>query len=329
MSWLVLAPAAGQDALPLQLTWQAPSDCPSEARVREELARIARARSGHTLEPLAARVYVSTAGRRYRALLQTDHGGQWGERTLTAADCQTLLKSVTLVLALTFGAGVEIDSAPVAGDDPARAEAAAVQVTPAANPGPTPREERTPAPSATTVAPRALVVAAPPGRMDLRGGLLLGAGAHFRSLLRTALTITGGATLEHDRFRADLRALGLLARERGIGADVEADLDGLAVAASACAQHGAQIAAALCGGGQAGLLWGRTAAVHAAPRAPLYALSTHVAGTWPARGLVRLRLEAGLTIALNRPLFVVEDLGVVQRLPRVAPELSLLLVRTP
>ncbi|HET8937039.1 MAG TPA: hypothetical protein VFN67_26535 [Polyangiales bacterium] len=43
--------------------------------------------------------------------LRTQHEGRRGERTLAAADCHTLARSVTLVLALAFGPGVELEPA--------------------------------------------------------------------------------------------------------------------------------------------------------------------------------------------------------------------------
>src|SRR5512139_886504 len=98
-----MSAAAQPAALPLELSWQAPSECPTASDVHAELARIASAAPGEDLQPLKADVAVAHSGARYTAQLRTEHEGLVGERTLQAEDCATLARSVTLVLALAFG----------------------------------------------------------------------------------------------------------------------------------------------------------------------------------------------------------------------------------
>ena len=100
---------AAQSQLPLELDWDAPAECPSSAEVRAEVERIARVGPGYTLTPLVASARVERKAGHYGVELKTEHEGQRGQRGLSAADCRTLVRTVTLVLALAFGEGVEVE----------------------------------------------------------------------------------------------------------------------------------------------------------------------------------------------------------------------------
>jgi hypothetical protein len=118
LGMLQAGPARAQSGLPLELSWQAPAECPSADDVHAELARIAHARPGHVLEPLRADGRVRRDHRRYVLEVHTEHQGQAGERRVEAKDCRTLVRTLTLILALTFGAGVELATESEATSEP-------------------------------------------------------------------------------------------------------------------------------------------------------------------------------------------------------------------
>ena len=68
-------------------------------------SRIAKVAPGHVLTALAASAWVERRGGGYAVELKTEHEGQRGQRALSAADCKTLVRTVTLVIALAFGEG--------------------------------------------------------------------------------------------------------------------------------------------------------------------------------------------------------------------------------
>jgi hypothetical protein len=95
-------------SLPIDLTWQAPADCPTQADVTRELERIARARPGLAPARLIAEVTIRRVKDELRLELITERDGRRGSRRLRGADCAALVRGLTLVLALAFGPGVEL-----------------------------------------------------------------------------------------------------------------------------------------------------------------------------------------------------------------------------
>src|SRR5204862_4188530 len=132
--------AQAEDALPLELDWDAPPGCASANEIRSELDHIARVRPGRTVARLAARGRIEKTGSSYRLSLHTEQNGVTGERTLVASDCRTLEREVTLVLALAFGEGVELVSDKERESSPG----AATQTTADATRAPEPTEKTAP-----------------------------------------------------------------------------------------------------------------------------------------------------------------------------------------
>jgi hypothetical protein len=328
-SWLIaLLHAHAQDALPLELQWRAPAECPSAADVRAELARIARARPGSVLTPLSADVEVQRRSSAYALTLQTVHAGEHGERQLEATDCKTLLRTLTLILALSYGAGVEMadETAPPAREQPSKAaQRAATEAAPPPSAA-APRPERAGAqPAAANTAP---------GARDGRNTELavwLGGGVQLGLLPTAALATTAGI-----EWRPGAWSLGLqltawpLASSTGI-ANVEARFDGLAGALQACRRLPlAPFTLGLCAGAQAAALRGRSvgATSDGSSVAPWYALLAATTLSWPRDSWLAGRLEAGLAGSLDRPLFSIEGVGPVHRVPAVVGEFDVQLLVT-
>jgi hypothetical protein len=332
--WLVAVAHAQSQSLPLQLEWQVPAECPPAAAVRSELERIARARPGHALEPVSARARVTRRGSSYQTTLHTERAGSRGERRLEANDCTTLLRTVTLVLALTFGAGVELDEssrfAPSAAlrDAPASA-APSSHASPAAS---------APAISAPQPAPASATDASAGARRPAGGrgrerawSYLLGAGARVGLFAPAAATLSLGAELARGALLLGARASGIFAPRQRVTAGIDARFMGGALALQACGTLPlGPISGALCGAGHAGILNGRSwGDARGVANAPWYALSGGLAVTWPRDFWLRLRAEAGLVVSLDRPRFVIEGVGQVQRVARLLPDVALLLVFVP
>jgi hypothetical protein len=324
--WLICPRAQAQEQLPLELTWQAPRTCASRDAIHAELERIARVRPGFALEPLRARVVVATRGSSYQAILNTEQAGRRGARRLEARDCETLIESITLVLALAFGPGVElaIDGPPTPGSAPEVVPSSAdVKPASAADRKVAQVPDGTPA----STMPPTTSARSDRAKPWPRVALLLGAGVQPLLLPGSALAGVAGIEVPLAALSIEARATGLLGREQRLPADVRADFVGWSAALGACRTRAlGWLAASLCGGALAGQLIGRAAgATRGVERAPWYALSTHAALGWPAAGRLRVRAEAGVAVSLNRPRFVIEGLGDVHRAGRVIPLFALLL----
>src|SRR5450432_277970 len=103
-----LVARAHAQGLPLDLTWQAPSECPSAERIRHELERITRPRPGRQLTPLVARALITRSGTGYHLTLETERSGALSKAQLDNPTCEPLSRAATLVLALAYGDGVDI-----------------------------------------------------------------------------------------------------------------------------------------------------------------------------------------------------------------------------
>jgi hypothetical protein len=324
---LVCARAQADEPLPLELEWDVPGECPPAASVLAELERIAHGRPGMVLPPLKARAQVVANGPSYRLTLQTLQDGRRGERRFEAADCLTLLRTVTLVLALSFGAGVELTGAEPettgkASDSSGQPQSRAAAALPAVV---------RPAQDAQTVAAAQGRAASSRGKLVHGWALFMGGGAQLALLRGAALSISAGSELDLGRFVLEARISGLMAREQRYRSQVDTDFDALLARLASCAEPAlGPLSVGLCGEGRFGMLRGSSSgAAEGSQAAPWYALAGRLALTWPSAYWLRLRLEAALAVSLNRPRFVVEGLGDVHRVPRLAPDVGLLLLVSP
>jgi hypothetical protein len=345
--WLVaVMHAHAQAPLPLELRWQAPSECPSSADLRAELERIARVRPGFGLTLLMAQAEVEHHGAQYTTTLYTEQAGQKGERRLEALDCKTLARTVTLVLALAFGAGVELAQGEVApkqtaASAPVSAESASAP-RPTQSAGPPPPQSDTPQVAAAktpstdhTRADRKTVADDDHDRGVRNGALslavLAGGGAQF-GLMPAALSASAGAELTAGAFSIELRASAWPGASEGVATKLRARFDGLAGALQGCRQVPlADLTLALCGRAWAAALRGRSsgASSDGSATAPWYALASAISLTWPAGRFLRLRIEAALAASLDRPRFIIQGFGQVHRIPLLVPDLGAFLIVAP
>jgi hypothetical protein len=354
---LVAAPAMrarAQTELPLELSWRAPPGCPSGAAVREQLARVARVRPGFTLTRLSARAVVTRSEAGYALRLETEQDGRRGERRLRAADCDALASSVTLVLALAFGPGVEVVAEPVAQTAPDGNAQPATQGAQATREAPDPAALRAPREAPRAAGDRAREDtdvaqtdadavaeanadehdpgAAGWGEGPARLSVLLGAGAQLALLTSTALGASAGVELEIGALALGLRATAWPAVSDDVAARLSARFDGLGGDLHGCGHTPvATLSLALCAGARVAALRGRSAGARedGSDTAPYYALAGSAALTWPRGAALRVRIEAALAVSLDRARFVIEGLGEVHRVPLLAPNAGVLVMFTP
>lgn len=300
--------------LPLELDWQAPPECYSAEMIRAELARIASVRPGRTPVKLSAHGRIERVGEQYRLVIQLTRDGHTFERRLASSECRALGREVTLLVALSFGEGVELLP-----EDASRGEA---EPEPSKPEAPPPKPPAPAAPEATG-AQEATHSAKSAG---FRAGAFVGGGALFGAFPALAARAFAGADLGWHRAwlspRIDLIAPVNDALERG----VDTRYDGLGGGLSLClGQPALESMFALCATGGAtavrGRSWGATESGSSV--AAWYTGGPAVSVAWPERGSIGVRLEAALLISLNRPRFVVEGLGQAHQMSLLTPSLSL------
>jgi hypothetical protein len=360
LALLFASRALAQTALPLELEWHAPTECPSANAVRAELSRIANVRSGLTLRPLVARIQVIRRANTYTAALHTEHEGRSGQRQLEATNCRTLVRSVTLVLALAFGAGVEVSESAAAEARSVRAEGptrsanprpppAAASNADASNPDASDADSSHADPSdaesldAESPGADASDTESPdldssnsdnPTSEDAHLNLWLGAGVQFALLPSAAFTAGLGLELESHRFSLGVRVLLWPGATRELRSDAEAHFAALGAAFRGCALVPLdRLKLAACAGVHAVAVRGNiddTPGVRGdSAIAPWYALSLGVGLDWPRAAPLRVRIEANLALALNRARFDIEGSGSAYRVARWSPLLAAGLVFAP
>ncbi|HET9932699.1 MAG TPA: hypothetical protein VFQ35_18475 [Polyangiaceae bacterium] len=107
----------------LELEWDAPAGCASAPQIREELARIVRARPGRGFPRLIvhARVYRERVG--YRAVIEVVREQERTHREFKSADCAALVRAATVSIALSFGDGDGLpEVAPSSSEEATRQE---------------------------------------------------------------------------------------------------------------------------------------------------------------------------------------------------------------
>jgi hypothetical protein len=326
--------ARGEDALPLELEWEAPPECASAEKIRSELTRIAHVRPGRTVAPLMARGRIEKASGSYRLSLHTEQGGVAGERTLVANDCRALEREVTLVLAVAFGEGVELVSEEER--EPSQIGATPGAPTQKADGEPSPVERPTktaPKPSSPPAAsvPASPVNATSPSGERLRAAALAGGGAFFGTLPSPAGFATAGAMIGGRRFWLDARLLWIPRVEQALPRGVRARYQGFGGALSGCAAIPAAPSVSTCLSLTAAALSGRSSGATESVQsiAPLFSVAPTIGWQIPSRGALSLRLEAALHVALSKPQFVVIGLGEGHRVPLLSASLDVVVAFSP
>jgi len=310
------------EPLPLRLDWEAPPECPTQADVLGELARITRVKPGRVVTPVYARAKIELAGRKYRLHLRTERDDQTGDTDLDAADCLVLKRGVTLVLALALGDGVDVmDEKPAEDSVP---------------PKPTPTEPVTP-PTVKRAPPRAprsrdqtheksrrvQQLRAIPAIAGLAARGFSGEAAFGAQLSLALQTVRLGALAE-----AGLWPEHTAARVQGVSAQLEAVTGSL----GACARDPLrQLDLSVCARFTLGAIHARSQGAYrdGSSTAAYYGLGPALVLTAPLAGGVTLRAEVALDVALAPPRFAERDFGQIYAISRFIPQFSLGLALKP
>jgi hypothetical protein len=307
---------ANAEPLPLELSWDAPADCPSYIEVVDELERITRVRPGRVLTSIKAQAKIErTNDGRYRLRLRTQREDQKGDTELDASTCLPLKRGVTLVLALAFGDGVEVvdEKAPPA-PLPANGHDAPVS--------PRPSFALEPPDGAARASERDAVS----GRAPLRWSPWLAATAASGLLGNLSIGNRIGLALGQTHWEAMTQLTFWppvsAARVQGIDASFFAIIGTAGVCGRA--PFGAWSIAA-CAAFEVGAIRGRSLGAFrdSSATAPWYAADPSVVITAPIYGPVKLRAEGSLSIAIDPPRFAIESLGDVYAVSRYVPAASL------
>lgn len=305
------APAHG-DEPSVELQWRAPPGCPGGARVRDEIARfVAAGTQTGTVDRVQVDAVIEQIGERYVLELELRLPTGALRKRIEATECAVLASAAALVMAVmldptavveTVDAAAPPEVAPVV---PPPVVVPVPPVVPAPVPPPIPRTK--PMPQAT---------------------LRLSALGSFGAMPRFGAALAGAIGVRVGRARAELVALGELPqrtrhpREPIAGARV----DLWSVGGRGCfAPAVKKVDFPLCAGFEGGRIRARGFGLQIARRAvaPWLAAPFGAAVMWAP--IPRLALGGGVDgwIAMTRPTFEIEDLGVVHHVSRAGVRVHL------
>jgi hypothetical protein len=316
------ARAARADPLPIDLSWDAPPECPSQSEVMAELSRITRVKPGRVVTRISAQAKIErSSDGRYELRLRTQREDQTGDTDLDAATCPVLKRGVTLVLALALGDGVDLI-------DEKTPPSVASETNPAPSPGPAP-PPASPAPpqprptATTTVAPESL---SPTPSARVRGSAWLAAIGARGLVGKPALGPQFGLSARQTHWAALARVDVWPTQSAPNVGGVASTEDAVIASIGGCARapFGAWSLAS-CANFELGAIHARSrgAFQDGSATAPWYAAGPSFALTTPLDGPLKLRLEAGLSIAFDPPHFALRSFGDVSVVARFVPALSL------
>jgi hypothetical protein len=85
---------------PVELTWDAPKECPQDAEVQQQLRQLVGKFSGEKAVSFQARGTIESLDGHYRLTLNIVRGATNGARVIDSDDCKSLAKAASIVLAL-------------------------------------------------------------------------------------------------------------------------------------------------------------------------------------------------------------------------------------
>ena len=310
--FLASARQAHAEPLPIDLSWEAPPECPSYDEVMAELSRITRVKPGRTVTHIRADAQIEhTADNRYRLRLRTQREDQSGDTDLDAATCAVLKRGVTLVLALALGDGVDLVDEPAPPPPPVD-----VPEPPAAPPPPVARP-KPPVP----VAPVAIAPSS-----EVRWSPWLAAtgasGLTAKAALGPQIGLELGQLHWHALAQLSYWPSASAPRAQGIDSSYSAFIGALggcgrvpfgAWSLSACATF------------EAGVVRGASAGAFqdGAATAPWYAVGPSLVLAAPLSGSLKLRVAGGLSVAFEPPHFAIRGFREVYVVSRYVPALTL------
>jgi hypothetical protein len=317
-----LVARAHAQSLPLDLTWEAPSECPSAERIRRELERITRPRPGRQLTPLVARALITRSGMGYHLTLETERSGALSKAQLDNPTCEPLSRAATLVLALAYGDGVDIRE-----DEPEKPDASVLtSLGEGTAPSGADSNSSRSAHAVSTALRQASLDRRPPRSRRLEIAPWVGATGTSGLIAAFALGTEVGVQLRAMRWLASWRVDALPQREAAKRGAVSAQLSDFSAALGGCAQAPVTtVLLATCARFEAGVLRARSegARVDGSASPTWFAVAPSLLARIPIASPFALRAELGALIPLSVSRFVVAGEGALYQTTHVAPELGL------
>jgi hypothetical protein len=109
MAGLLLPRLSRAQAVPVELTWDAPPECPSRAAVLGRVRELVGT-AGEGAPPVRAEGEIKKVGGAFELRLLTEQEGQRGERRVRSASCEDLRGVTAVALTLLLTAGREPDT---------------------------------------------------------------------------------------------------------------------------------------------------------------------------------------------------------------------------
>jgi hypothetical protein len=293
---------------PLSLAWHAPSDCPTGASVTRAVEALITRPPARTLDAVSV---IRKTGERYTAEITTPRG----ERKLDGESCRAVSEAVAMVLALAIDPDASPNDAAFAAFDepdepPPRASGA--EATPAPPPSTvrvapaTPRDEPRQRPLAQAPA------AAAPRFLTAAFGLV-----EVGMLPQATFGASLGLGVAFERFSAELGPRLLLPRSGELEDDPEkgGEIGYLGGYAAACVTPLVSRRLDGCLAFEVGRLAGTGFGVTEKLSGEALWLAPELfgAGRLPIAGGFEGQARVGVALALNRPQFVLDELGNVHR----------------
>ena len=309
--------------LPLALSWQAPGECPTGERIRANLARITRPRSGRQLAALTARATIAHDLAGYHLVLETEHEGALSRAQVDNPSCALLGRAATLMLALAYGDGAEVDA--IEDRPPADRSTSERPLASASSDGP-PKPRNASEPVRVVDESPKFADARSARAAKLKVAPWMAATVSSGIVAPIALGAEVGVEVGTPHWLGSFRVRAMPRTEATRRGSVAVRLSSTAIVLGGCAQ--APIGALSLGGCasfSAGVLRASAhGAVHDGSASPAwFALSPSLLLEFHGASPWRVRLELGAQIPFSRPELVVEGEGVLYRTPRIAPELGL------
>jgi hypothetical protein len=317
-----LVARAHAQGLPLDLTWQAPSECPSAERIRRELERVTRPRPGRQLTPLVARAVITRSETGYHLTLETERGAAISEAQLDNPTCEPLARAATLVLALAYGDGVDIRE-----DEPEKPEASvSTSSSQGAAPSGADSNANRSAYAVSTRLRQASLARRPARSHRLEIAPWVGAMGTDGLIAAFALGTEAGVQLSAMSWLASWRVEALPQREAAQRGAVSAQLSAFSAAIGGCAQATVTtVRLATCARFEAAVLRARSegARVDGSANPTWFAVAPSLLARIPIASPFALRAELGALIPLSVVRFVVAGEGALYQTAHVVPEFGL------
>jgi hypothetical protein len=298
--------------LPLELTWNAPSDCASRAQVQAEMERIVRARPGFVLPNLSVNAEVRRTRADYRVRLELTRAGEATRREFQAENCNALVRAATLTIALAFGDGAEIDETSSA-EAPAHGEPEPAPPSPPAAAVTAPPKKRDPGENRAKPAQRTLALgigaAWSPHWLDGNSfGLQAAASLHLPHLM---IAWTNRVWIPRTLQPTESASARFWSATTSFAPGVHYRFGAIEL----------ELALAL----QLGMIRGTGADIHAPAQAwaPWYAVAPSVGVGFVIGRSVRIVLGQEFVLTPVRPEFEIESIGTVYRVPVLTPVTTL------